>query len=42
MSMQRVMVVGTSCSGKTTLARGLSGALGVPHIELDALYWGPD
>lgn len=35
------MVVGTSCAGKTTLARGLSRALGVPHVELDALYWGP-
>jgi len=38
----RVAVVGTSCAGKTTLARSLSRALSVPHIELDALYWGPD
>jgi adenylate kinase family enzyme len=35
----RVVVVGTSGSGKSTLARALSQALGVPHIELDALNW---
>jgi len=35
-------VVGTSGCGKTTLARHLSERLGAPHIELDALYWGPD
>ncbi len=40
--MRRVMVVGTSCSGKTTLARRLAEALGAPHVELDALHWGPD
>ncbi|QTA83788.1 p-loop domain-containing protein [Desulfonema limicola] len=36
----RIVVVGTSCSGKTTLARKLSGRLEIPHIEMDALYWG--
>ena len=40
--LARVAVVGTSCTGKTTLARSLSEKLGVPHVELDALYWGPD
>lgn len=39
--MQRINVVGTSCSGKTTLARRLALALAVPHVELDALHWGP-
>jgi len=35
----RIVIVGTSCSGKTTLARKLSGRLEIPHIEMDALYW---
>jgi adenylate kinase family enzyme len=39
---QRVAVVGSSCSGKTTLARDLSSLLGAPHVELDALYWKAD
>lgn len=34
-------MVGTSGSGKTTLARDLARSLSAPHIELDALYWGP-
>ena len=40
--LARVVVVGTSGSGKTTLARSLSSALNVPHVELDALHWGPN
>ena len=39
---RRIAVVGTTGSGKTTFARRLSERLAVPHIELDALYWGPD
>lgn len=34
-------MVGNSGSGKTTLARELAGALGVAHVEMDALYHGP-
>ncbi|HYO10685.1 MAG TPA: hypothetical protein VER17_17100 [Tepidisphaeraceae bacterium] len=40
--MRRVVVLGTSGSGKTTLARELSRRMNAPHVELDALYWGPD
>ncbi len=36
--MERISVVGTSGSGKTTLAAALSARLGIPHVELDAIY----
>ncbi len=39
---RRIVVVGTTCCGKTTFARRLAKSLEVPHIELDALYWLPD
>ncbi|MBA4104890.1 MAG: adenylate kinase [Pirellula sp.] len=35
-------MVGTSCAGKSTLARELSQRLGAPHVELDELFWGPE
>lgn len=40
--MDRVNVIGTSCSGKTTFARALAEGLVLPYVELDALFWGPD
>ena len=40
--LRRVVVTGTSCSGKTTLAGQAAGILGVPHIELDAIHWLPN
>jgi adenylate kinase family enzyme len=40
--MERINVVGTSCSGKTRLARELARRLELPHVEMDALFWGPD
>jgi adenylate kinase family enzyme len=40
--MRRISVVGPSGSGKTTVARRVAAKLGVPHVELDALYWEPN
>lgn len=40
-SPSRVLVAGTSGSGKTTLAAAIAGVLGIPHVEIDALYHGP-
>lgn len=39
---RRVLVAGTSGSGKTTLASRIARQLGIPHVEIDALYHGPD
>lgn len=38
---QRIVITGTTCAGKTTLARALGEKLHIPHVELDALFWGP-
>lgn len=38
---KRIIVVGSSNSGKTTLATRLAERLGVPCIDLDALHWEP-
>jgi adenylate kinase family enzyme len=39
---RRIAVIGTACSGKTTLAAHLAQRLSVRHIELDALNWQPN
>lgn len=39
--MPRIAVIGTSGSGKTTVARELARRHGVPYVELDALNHGP-
>jgi adenylate kinase family enzyme len=39
--MQRILVMGSSGSGKSTFARRLSGITGIPTVSLDALFWKP-
>ena len=36
----KMMIFGIVASGKTTLARKLSAALGIPHYEGDCIAWG--
>ena len=40
--MQRVVIIGTTGAGKTTLGKALAAKLGAAFIELDALYWEAD
>jgi adenylate kinase family enzyme len=40
--VQRIHVIGSSGSGKTTVARELARRLKLPHFELDALFHGPN
>jgi adenylate kinase family enzyme len=39
---RRIVVIGTTCSGKTTLAAQIAQRLGVGHVEMDALNWQPN
>ena len=40
--LKRTVVIGTSCSGKTTFAQRLAQLIRIRHIELDALNWLPN
>jgi adenylate kinase family enzyme len=40
--VRRVSVAGISGSGKSTFGRALAERLGVPYVELDALFHGPN
>ena len=39
---RRIVVVGSTGAGKTTMGAGLAGLLAIPHVELDSLFWGPN
>jgi adenylate kinase family enzyme len=39
--VQRVAIIGSAASGKSTLARRLQTATGIEAFHLDDLYWGP-
>jgi adenylate kinase family enzyme len=39
---RRIAVVGTTSSGKSTLAERLAQKIGADYIELDSLYWEPN
>jgi adenylate kinase family enzyme len=39
--MQRILVMGSSGSGKSTFSRRLSAITGIPMVSIDALFWKP-
>jgi adenylate kinase family enzyme len=39
--LMRIVVIGTSGAGKTTLARAIAARFALSHIELDAINWQP-
>lgn len=36
---KRILVIGRSCSGKSTYAKDLSESIDVDHVDMDDLYW---
>jgi adenylate kinase family enzyme len=40
--MKRVVILGPGGAGKSTLARQLAEITGLPAIEIDKIFWGPD
>jgi adenylate kinase family enzyme len=38
----RIIVVGVTGSGKTTVSARLARIFGIPHVELDSLHWQPN
>lgn len=39
---QRILIYGSSCSGKSTFGEELAALMGVPCVELDGINWLPD
>ncbi len=39
--MQRIVIIGSTGSGKSTLGKALAAKLGLPHTEMDSLHWMP-
>lgn len=37
--MKRIHIIGSTGSGKTSLAADVSARLAIPHVELDDLHW---
>ncbi|HAS8182936.1 TPA: adenylate kinase, partial [Vibrio vulnificus] len=42
MVMERINVIGTSGSGKSTFSRQLADKLKYPYLEMDAIFWKPN
>ena len=42
MMSYRLIIIGSSCSGKTTLGANLGKQMGLKHIDLDDLHWLPN
>ncbi len=40
--MKRIVVIGSSSSGKTTLGKALSKKFNIEHKELDLFFWEPN
>ena len=40
--MNRIVVIGSSCSGKSTFSQTLANKINIKYIELDELHWLPD
>lgn len=40
--MKRILIIGSSCSGKTTLGKTLGEITTVPHFDLDDFHWLPN
>ncbi|MFC8407375.1 hypothetical protein ACFUG9_27845 [Streptomyces griseoincarnatus] len=42
MTPKRIALVGPVASGKSTLAADITAHTGLPHLDLDELFWGPN